>query len=59
VGAHRLRHTLATEMRRRGASLIEVGQVLRHQDLVTTAIYAKVDIATLRAVAQPWPGVQR
>lgn len=59
VGAHRLRHSLATEMLRRGASLIEVGQVLRHQDLVTTAIYAKVDIATLRAVAQPWPGVQR
>jgi site-specific recombinase XerD len=59
VGAHRLRHTLATEMLRRGASLVEVGQVLRHQDLVTTAIYAKVDIATLRAVAQPWPGVLR
>ena len=40
IGAHRLRHGLATDMLRRGASLIEVGQVLRHRDLATTAIYA-------------------
>jgi site-specific recombinase XerD len=56
VGAHRLRHSLATEMLRRGATLVEVSQVLRHRDLATTAIYAKVDITTLRTVAQPWPG---
>lgn len=59
VGAHRLRHALATEMLRQGATLIQVSQVLRHQDLATTAIYAKVDLATLRRVAQPWPGDQR
>ena len=56
VGAHRLRHALATEMLHRGATLIEVSQVLRHRDLATTAIYAKVDLSTLRQVAQPWPG---
>jgi site-specific recombinase XerD len=59
VGAHRLRHALATEMLRQGATLVEVSQVLRHRDLATTAIYAKVDIGTLRQVAQPWPGAQR
>ena len=56
VGAHRLRHTLASDLLRRGASMIEVSQVLRHRDLATTAVYAKVDIDTLRRVAQPWPG---
>jgi integrase len=59
VGAHRLRHTLATQMLRRGATIVEVSQVLRHRDLATTAIYAKVDFATLRTVAQPWPGAAR
>lgn len=57
VGAHRLRHTAATEMLRAGASLAEVGQVLRHRALSTTAIYAKVDRARLRELARPWPGV--
>lgn len=59
IGAHRLRHTLATEMLRRGATMVEVSQVLRHRDLATTAIYAKVDFAVLRGIAQPWPGVRR
>jgi site-specific recombinase XerD len=59
VGAHRLRHTLATQMLRRGATIVEVSQVLRHRDLATTAIYAKVDFTTLRTVAQPWPGAAR
>ncbi|MFN0090893.1 MAG: tyrosine-type recombinase/integrase [Acidimicrobiales bacterium] len=57
VGAHRLRHTLASDLLRKGATIIEVSQVLRHRDLATTAVYAKVDIDTLRRVAQPWPGV--
>lgn len=56
IGAHRLRHGLATDMLGRGASLIEVGQVLRHCDVATTAIYAKVDLDGLRTLAQPWPG---
>lgn len=56
VGAHRLRHTLATEMLRRGATLVEVSQILRHRDLATTAIYAKVDLVWLRQVAHRWPG---
>jgi len=59
VGAHRLRHALATEMLGQGASLIAISQVLRHQDLATTAIYAKVDIGGLRTVAAPWPGSLR
>ncbi|MDN5934231.1 MAG: site-specific integrase, partial [Pseudonocardia sp.] len=55
VGAHRLRHTAATEMLRGGASLIEIGQVLRHHRPATTAIYAKTDQAALAALARPWP----
>jgi integrase len=56
VGAHRLRHTAATEMLRAGASLAEIGQVLRHRERKTTAIYAKVDRIALRPLARPWPG---
>lgn len=56
VGPHRLRHTAATGMLRAGASLPEIAQVLRHRDIETTAIYAKVDHSALRAIAQPWPG---
>jgi site-specific recombinase XerD len=55
-GAHVLRHSLATRMLRSGASLTEIGEVLRHQQCQTTEIYAKVDFASLRALAQPWPG---
>jgi integrase/recombinase XerD len=55
VGAHRLRHTVATEMLRAGASLAEIGQVLRHREQKTTTIYAKVDRTALRALARPWP----
>jgi integrase/recombinase XerD len=53
--AHRLRHTAATEMLRAGASLPEVGQMLRHRSLLSTAIYAKVDDRALRELARPWP----
>ena len=56
VGAHSLRHTAATEMLRAGASLGEVGQVLRHRSSSATSIYAKVDHVSLRALACPWPG---
>jgi site-specific recombinase XerD len=59
VGAHRLRHALASELLREGASLLEISQVLRHRDLATTAIYAKIDLGRLRQVAQPWPGAVR
>lgn len=56
LGAHRLRHTLATELLRAGADLPEVGQVLRHRSMLSTTVYAKVDDAALRALATPWPG---
>ena len=56
IGAHQLRHTLASEMLRAGGSLPEIGQVLRHQHPETTAIYAKVDRDALRRIARPWPG---
>lgn len=58
-GAHLLRRSLATQMLRRGASLSQIGQVLRHQLAQTTEIYAKVDLTALRALAQPWPGGAR
>lgn len=55
-GAHLLRHSLATQMLRSGATLTQIGQILRHQSAQTTEIYAKVDLAALQAIAQPWPG---
>jgi integrase/recombinase XerD len=55
VHAHRLRHTAATELLRSGASLPEIGQLLRHRRVETTAIYAKVDQDTLRLIARAWP----
>lgn len=55
VGAHRLRHSAATAMLHGGASLAEIGQVLRQSRAATTAVYAKVDRAALRTLAQPWP----
>ena len=55
VHAHRLRHSSSTSFRA-GAGLGEIGQVLRHRRLASTAIYAKTDIAALRALARPWPG---
>jgi site-specific recombinase XerD len=55
VGSHPLRHTAATEMLKEGASLAEIGEVLRHQEQRTTARYAKVDRKTLRTLARPWP----
>jgi integrase/recombinase XerD len=54
-GAHLLRHSLATAMVRQGASLAEIGQVLRHRSPNTTEIYAKLDFDALRDVAMPWP----
>jgi site-specific recombinase XerD len=58
-GAHILRHSLATRMLRGGASLAEIGEVLRHERSQTTEIYAKVDFASLRHLAQRWPGGAR
>lgn len=58
VSAHQLRHTAATQMLRAGADLAEVGQVLRHHSLASTAIYAKVDDNRLSLLAQPWPGAR-
>jgi integrase/recombinase XerD len=55
VHAHRLRHSAATSMLTAGAPLTEIGQVLRHRRPLTTAIYAKVDVDGLRALARPWP----
>ncbi len=57
IGAHQLRHTAAMEMLRRGSSLADIAQVLRHRSVATTAIYAKVDRDTLRSLAYPWPRV--
>jgi len=59
TGAHQFRHALATQMLRGGASLSEIGEVLRHRSLQTTTIYAKVDLNALRPLALPWPGGAR
>jgi site-specific recombinase XerD len=56
-GAHVLRHTAASELIRKGASLEQVRLVLRHRDPETTRLYAKIDLALLQQVAQAWPGV--
>ena len=58
VNAHRLRHTLASEMLAGGADLPAIGQVLGHRMLEATAIYAKCDRETLRQIARPWPGAE-
>lgn len=58
VGAHIFRHGLATQMIRRGASLAEISQVLRHRSITTTQLYAKVDFEGLRGVAMPWPSTE-
>jgi site-specific recombinase XerD len=58
-GAHLLRHSLATDMLRKGASLDEIGELLRHRSPDTTAIYAKVALDALRTLALPWPGGAR
>jgi len=54
-GAHLLRHSAATEMLRQGLSLEDIGAVLRHRSVDTTAHYAKVDLNLLREITQPWP----
>ena len=58
-GSHLFRHSLATEMLKQGASLCEIGDLLRHRRPDTTTIYAKVDIVSLRSIALPWPGGNR
>ena len=58
VGAHRLRHTSASAMRREGAPLFEISQVLRHRFVASTALYAKDDLDALARIARPWPGAQ-
>jgi integrase/recombinase XerD len=55
-GAHLFRHALATEMLRQGASLPEIGEILRHHSPQSTMIYTSVDLLSLRKLAAPWPG---
>lgn len=56
ASAHRLRHTLATDLLRSGSSLAEIGQLLRHASISTTSIYAKIDHDALATLVRPWPG---
>jgi len=58
-GSHLFRHSLATTMLKHGATLPEIGDLLRHRRPDTTAIYAKVDLVSLRSIALPWPGGDR
>ncbi len=59
TGAHRFRHGLASELLSDGAPLEEIGQLLRHGNPKTTALYARVDLASLSSLATPWPGSRR
>ena len=54
-GAHLLRHSLATSMLRSGAKMGEIAEILRHREINSTEIYAKVDFKSLRSLAHPWP----
>ncbi|MBW7862514.1 MAG: tyrosine-type recombinase/integrase [Rhodocyclaceae bacterium] len=56
-GAHQFRHALAVGLLKKGASLPEIGELLRHRSPQVTSIYARVDLDTLRALAPAWPGV--
>lgn len=56
--AYLLRHSVATSMLRQGASLQDIGALLRHRSIETTQIYAKVDVTMLQSIAEPWPEVQ-
>jgi integrase len=56
MGSHRLRHTMACEMVAAQVPLSQIAQVLRHDSLQSTAIYARIDVESLRSLAQPWPG---
>jgi site-specific recombinase XerD len=58
-GTHQFRHALAVNMLKRGASLPEIGEVLRHRSPVSTAIYARVDVQALQELAMAWPGGAR
>lgn len=58
-GSHVFRHTAACQMLRQGVGLEDIAEVLRHQSISTTGIYAKVDQELLSQVAQPWPEVAR
>jgi site-specific recombinase XerD len=61
VGSHLLRHSLATRLVNAGASIDEVGDVLRHRSRASTMVYVRLDIDGLRSLSQPWPvagGVQ-
>jgi site-specific recombinase XerD len=55
-GSHLFRHGLATRMVNAGSSLPEIAELLRHQSIETTNLYAKVDFHALRSIALPWPG---
>jgi site-specific recombinase XerD len=58
-GSHQFRHALAVRMLQHGASLPEIGEMLRHRSPQSTSIYAKVDVRSLRALALAWPGSAR
>lgn len=59
TGAYLFRHTLAVDLLRNGASLEEIGDLVSHRSPNTTALYAKVDVDSLRSIALPWPGGAR
>jgi integrase/recombinase XerD len=59
IGPRAFRHAVGHDMLNSGASLVEIRDVLRHRDIETTSAYVRADIATLRPLARPWPGVGR
>jgi site-specific recombinase XerD len=55
-GTHLLRYSVANRLLQAGTSFKVIADILRHRSIDTTAIYTKVDLRALSAVAMPWPG---
>ena len=56
AGAHRLRHSAASALRRAGVPLAQISEVLRHRHQATTARYVHEEPEALLVVARDWPG---
>jgi site-specific recombinase XerD len=57
-GAHLLRHSMATNLVNRGASFLEIADLLGHNSLRSTGAYAKLDFQKLAAISLPWMEVR-
>jgi site-specific recombinase XerD len=54
-GTHRLRHTFASRLHKRGAEMKPLADLLGHRRLNSTNDYTQVDPKAMQSLAQPWP----